>query len=183
MEIGYELGLIDRETLDDLKERRRQIADELQRISQVRIKPTAKANQWLAAKHSASLETAVPLSQLLKRPELAYGDLGQLEGRSTTLTERVVRQVEIQCKYEGYLKRQEAEVKKFRNLEKIHIPPEFDYAQIPGLSHEVYQKLSEIQPSSLGQASRISGVTPAAISILMVYLKRLREQSVPSPEK
>ena len=77
------------------------------------------------------------------------------------------------------LKRQEAEVKKFKNLEKIHIPPGFDYDQIPSLSNEVRQKLSEIQPTSLGQASRISGVTPAALSILMIYLKRLREKQIP----
>jgi tRNA uridine 5-carboxymethylaminomethyl modification enzyme len=178
MEKGYELGLIDSDTLEDLKERRRQIADELQRINQVRVKPSAKVNKWLATRKSAPLESAAPLAQLLKRPELTYGDLEQLEGSSTTLPEQVARQVEIQCKYEGYLKRQEAEVKKFKNLEKIHIPSEFDYEQIPGLSNEVRQKLSEVQPTSLGQASRISGVTPAALSILMVHLKRLREDRV-----
>jgi tRNA uridine 5-carboxymethylaminomethyl modification enzyme len=86
--------------------------------------------------------------------------------------------VEIQCKYEGYLARQEAEVKKFKNLEKMRIPFGFDYQQIPGLSNEVRQKLSEVQPASLGQASRIEGVTPAALSILMVYIKRLREDRI-----
>ena len=90
------------------------------------------------------------------------------------LSGKVTQQVEIQCKYEGYLQRQEAEVKKFKNLEKISIPADFDYEQIPGISNEVRQKLNEVQPVSLGQASRISGVTPAALSVLMVYLKRLR---------
>lgn len=182
MEKGYELGLIDGDTLNDLKERRKQIADELRRISQVRIRPTRKVNQYLATRHSAAVETAVPLAQLLKRPELTYGDLEKLEGHSSKLPERVLRQVEIQCKYEGYLKRQEAEVKKFKNLERIPIPTDLDYLQIPGLSNEVRQKLSEVQPTSLGQASRISGVTPAAISLLMVYLKRLREYQVPCSE-
>ncbi len=182
MEKGHELGLIDSDTLNDLKERRKQIDGELHRISQVRLKPTKKVNQYLAARHSAALETAVPLAQLLKRPELTYGDLEKLEGHSSRLTERVLRQVEIQCKYEGYLKRQEAEVKKFKNLEKIPMPTDLDYAQIPGLSNEVCHKLSEVQPTSLGQASRISGVTPAAISLLMVYLKRLREYPVPCSE-
>ncbi len=93
-----------------------------------------------------------------------------------------MRQVEIQCKYQGYLQRQEAEVKKFKNLEKIHIPAGLDYEEIPGLSNEVRQKLSEVQPTSLGQASRIAGVTPAALSILMVYLKRPRENQGP-PQK
>ncbi|UCE83738.1 MAG: tRNA uridine-5-carboxymethylaminomethyl(34) synthesis enzyme MnmG [Deltaproteobacteria bacterium] len=178
MEKGYELGLINSDTLKDLKERRRQIAEESQRINRVRIKPTAKVNQLLATRKSAPLETAVPLAQLLKRPELSYADLEELEGHPSNLPERVVRQVEIQCKYEGYLARQEAEVKKFKNLEKMRIPPGFDYQEIPGLSNEVRQKLSEVQPASLGQASRIEGVTPAALSILMVYIKRLREDRV-----
>jgi tRNA uridine 5-carboxymethylaminomethyl modification enzyme len=178
MEKGYELGLVDSDTLKDLKERRRQIAEESQRINRVRIKPTAKVNQLLATRKSAPLETAVPLAQLLKRPELSYADLEELEGHPSNLPERVVRQVEIQCKYEGYLARQEAEVKKFKNLEKMRIPPGFDYQEIPGLSNEVRQKLSEVQPASLGQASRIEGVTPAALSILMVYIKRLREDRV-----
>ncbi len=182
MEKGYQLGLIDGDTFKDLTERRRQIADELQRLERARIKPSRRVNQWLAKKKSAPLETAAPLAQLLKRPELSYGDLEQLEGCDSELPERVVRQVEIQCKYQGYLQRQEAEVKKFKNLEKIHIPAGFDYQEIPGLSNEVRQKLSEVQPTSLGQASRIAGVTPAALSILMVYLKRPRENQGP-PQK
>ena len=181
-EKGYELGLIDSDTAKDLKERKKQIADELHRLSQIKIKPTVKVNQWLEIRHSTLVEAAVPMAQLLKRPELTYADLEHLEGRTTTLQERVVRQVEIQCKYEGYLKRQEGEVKKFKHLEKIYIPPGFDYDQIPGLSNEVRQKLSEIQPTSLGQASRISSVTPAALSILMIYLKRSRGDQILSQE-
>ena len=124
----------------------------------------------------------MPLAQLLKRPELSYADVEQLEDRDHKLPELVARQVEIQCKYQGYLQRQEAEVKKFKNLEKINIPPGFDYKEVPGLSNEVRQKLSEVQPTSLGQASRISGMTPAALSVLMVYLKRIREsQQTPPP--
>lgn len=175
MEKGYELGLIDKDTLKDLKERRRQIAQELERVSKTKIKPSAQVKQLLGEKKSAPLEAAVPLAQLLKRPELSYEDLEKLEGRVSQLSERVTRQVEIQCKYQGYIQRQEGEVKKFKNLEKINIPPGFDYQDVPGLSNEVRQKLQEIQPTSLGQASRISGMTPAALSILMVYLKRTRE--------
>ena len=180
MEKGYELGLIDKDTFKDLKERRGQIAQELERVSKTKIKPSAQVKQLLAEKKSAVVEAAVPLAQLLKRPELSYEDLAKLEGRVSQLSERVTRQVEIQCKYQGYIQRQEGEVKKFKNLEKINIPPEFDYRDVPGLSNEVRQKLQEIQPTSLGQASRISGMTPAALSILMVYLKRLREVQVSS---
>ena len=175
MEKGYELGLIDKDTLKVLKERRRQIAQELERVSKTKIKPSAQVKQLLAEKKSAPLEAAVPLAQLLKRPELSYDDLEKLEGRVSQLSERVTRQVEIQCKYQGYIQRQEGEVKKFKNLEKINIPPGFDYQDVPGLSNEVRQKLQEIQPPSLGQASRISGMTPAALSILLVFLKRTRE--------
>jgi len=178
MEKGYELGLIEKDTLKDLKEMRRQIAQELDRVSKTKIKPSAQVSQLLAEKKSAPVETAVPLAQLLKRPELSYGDLEKLEGRVSPLSERVTRQVEIQCKYQGYIQRQEGEVKKFKNLEKINIPPGFDYQEIPGLSNEVRQKLREVQPTSLGQASRISGMTPAALSIIMVYLKRRGETRI-----
>jgi tRNA uridine 5-carboxymethylaminomethyl modification enzyme len=180
MEKGYELGLIDKDTFKDLKERRRQITQELERIDRSKIKPSAQVNQFLAGKKSAPLEAALPLAQLLRRPELSYKDLVHLEGRASQLPERVTRQVEIQCKYQGYLQRQEGEVKKFKNLEKINIPLGFNYEEIPGLSNEVRQKLQEIQPTSLGQASRISGMTPAALSILMIYLKRMREAQVSS---
>jgi len=180
MEKGYELGLIDKDTFKNLRERRRQIAQELERIGRTKIKPSAQVNQFLAERKSAPLEAAVPLAQLLKRPELSYGDLKHLEDRASQLSEQVTRQVEIQCKYQGYLQRQEGEVKKFKNLEKIKIPPGFDYQDIPGLSNEIRQNLREIQPTSLGQASRISGMTPAALSILMVYLKRIKEAEVSS---
>jgi len=181
MEKGYELGLIDKDTFKDLKERRRQITQELERIDRTKIKPSAQVNQFLAGKKSAPLDAALPVAQLLRRPELSYSDLEHLEGRASQLPERVTRQVEIQCKYQGYLQRQEGEVKKFKNLEKIKIPLGFNYEEIPGLSNEVRQKLQEIQPTSLGQASRISGMTPAALSILMIYLKRIRETQV-SPQ-
>jgi tRNA uridine 5-carboxymethylaminomethyl modification enzyme len=175
MDKGHQLGLIDDDAFKDLKDRQRQIADELQRIQRVRIKPTEEVNEYLAKKESSTLESAVLLTQLLKRPELSYVELEELEARAIRLPERVMRQVEIQCKYEGYLKRQEGEVNKFKNLEKIQIPSEFDYQKIHGLSNEVRQRLDEIQPGSLGQASRISGITPAALSILLVYFKRLRQ--------
>ena len=182
MEKGYELGLVDKYTFKDLKERRRQIVQELERVSKTRIKPSAQVQQLLAGKKSAVLEGAVSLAQLLKRPELSYSDLERLEGRVGQLSERVTRQVEIQCKYQGYIQRQEGEVKKFKNLEKMNIPAGLNYQEIPGLSNEVRQKLSEIQPTSLGQASRISGMTPAALSVIMVYIKRVSDTSNP-PKK
>ena len=174
---GYELGLHDRDTFRDLKEKRRLITEELNRLQRVRVKPSARLTRFLEKRGSTPIETSTTLNHLLKRPELTYADVESIESRPSQLPSNVQRQVEIQCKYDGYLRRQEGEVKKFKHLEGIEIPEIFDYDQVPGLSNEVRQRLIEIQPSSLGQASRISGITPAAISILMVFLKRYREMS------
>jgi tRNA uridine 5-carboxymethylaminomethyl modification enzyme len=175
MEKGYELGTISGDVLKEMRERKRQLAAELERLSRVRLKPTGEVNRYLCGKKSAPLGGSVPLVQLLKRPELAYPDLEALGEGVPYLPGPVKRQVEIHCKYEGYLQRQEAEAKKFKDLERMRIPEGFDYQLMPSLSHEVRQRLGEIRPASLGQASRIPGITPAAISTLMVYLKRHRE--------
>lgn len=177
LEKGYELGLHDRDVFNDLKERKRLITEELERLRKARVKPSERLGVILDQRGSAGIETSTTLSHLLKRPELNYGDIEAIEGKPSHLPPEVQRQVEIQCKYDGYLQRQEAEVRKFQHLERIQIPEGFDYNQVPGLSNEVRQQLGEIQPLSLGQASRISGITPAAISILMVFLKRYREKT------
>jgi tRNA uridine 5-carboxymethylaminomethyl modification enzyme len=179
LEKGWKLGLHGQETFNELREKRQLIAEELDRLERVRVKPSGRLTALLKNRGSAPLETSTTLSRLLKRPELNYKDIMAIEGQSSRLPPDVQRQVEIQYKYEGYLKRQEVEVKKFKHLERIEIPEGFDYRQVPGLSNEVRQKLSEIQPLSLGQASRIAGITPAAISILMVFLKRYREEESP----
>jgi tRNA uridine 5-carboxymethylaminomethyl modification enzyme len=121
---------------------------------------------------SAPIKNAIPLDQILKRPELSYQDIATLDGHHTKIDERIARHVEIEIKYEGYIQRQLREVEKFKSLEKIRIPPEFDYTRVHGLSNELREKLSTIRPISLGQASRIPGITPAAISIIMIYLKK-----------
>jgi tRNA uridine 5-carboxymethylaminomethyl modification enzyme len=181
LEKGCELGLHDQKTLEDLKKKRRLITEELKRLDRVRVKPSDRVTSLLKSRGSTTIETPIPLSHLLKRPELGYGDIAALENQPSRLSPDVQRQVEIQCKYEGYLKRQEGEVKKFRHLEGIEIPEDFNYNQVPGLSNEIRQKLTEIQPVSLGQASRISGITPAALSVLMVFLKRHRGENRVSP--
>jgi len=135
------------------------------------VKPFC-SNAVLQKRGLPQVEDSLSPAQLLKRPELHYGDIESMEGSPSPLPETIRNQVEIQLKYEGYLKRQEAEVKKFKRLEDIVIPLDFDYSSISGLSNELRRKLSDIQPSSLGQASRIEGMTPAALSVLMRYLKR-----------
>ena len=176
MEMGYELGLIDRETVEEMRERRRLVEEEMARLKRTFVKPSPAVNEYLESLGSAPLEGPASLAQLLKRPEINYRHIEELDGQARNLPERVMRQVEILCKYEGYLQRQEREVKRFQHLERVLIPQDLDYDQVPGLSHEVRQLLKEIQPRSLGQASRISGVTPAAISALMVYLEGMRRK-------
>jgi len=153
------------------------VRGELERLRKTFVRPSGEANAVLAKKGSNPLEEAVSLDKLLKRPELSYDDIRELGGSDGALSARVREQVEIECKYEGYLRRQEAEVSKFNQMEEMHIPSDFPYDRVPGLSIEVRQKLSTVRPVSIGQASRIPGMTPAAISVLMVYLKRFRELS------
>jgi tRNA uridine 5-carboxymethylaminomethyl modification enzyme len=177
LEKGYELGLHSRETLERLIEKRRLIGEELQRLRSVRVKPSPAVNELLAAKAAKPLDQAVSLDQLLKRPEVKYTDILEVDETAPELPAAVRKQVEIQCKYEGYLERQEAEVRKFKDLERIRIPAGMDYTLVPALSNEIRQKLADIQPVNLGQASRISGMTPSALSVLMVYLRRPGERN------
>ncbi len=176
LEKGYQLGLHDTSIYREMIERRKAIRNELERLQRTCIRSSKEVNVILERKNSAPLGEPASLAKLLKRPELDYKDIEALEGSNNTLPERVKQQVEVECKYEGYLKRQESEAKKFKQMEQIEIPNGFLFDEVPGLSNEIKQKLQSIQPASLGQASRIAGVTPAAISALMVYVKRFREQ-------
>jgi len=172
MEKGNELGLIDDETAKEMKERQKKISAECHRIKNTVITPSKEVNDYLVKAGSAPIKNATPLDQILKRPELSYQDISTLDGHHKKKDERIARHVEIEVKYEGYIQRQLREVEKFKSLEKIKVPPEFDYTRVHGLSNELREKLSTIRPISLGQASRIPGITPAAISIIMIYLKK-----------
>ncbi len=175
LEKGYRLGLHSLDTFKELCERREAIQAELARIRRTHVNPSPWVNEVLRSKGSAALDEPTSLEKLLKRPELSYDDLKVLLPAQQLISASVREQVEVQCKYDGYLKRQEAEVQKFKHLEKVAIPADFPYDKVPGLSNEIRQKLLRIKPLSLGQASRIPGMTPAAISVLMVYLKRYLE--------
>jgi tRNA uridine 5-carboxymethylaminomethyl modification enzyme len=179
LEKGYRLGLHSQDAYRQLLERRRALADELNRLRTTKVRPEPRVNRTLEAAGSRPLEESIPLDRLLKRPELTYETIETLAPPPEPLPNRVKELVEVECKYEGYLRRQETEVKKFKQLEKLKIPEDFPYDQIPGLSNEIRQKLSGIRPVSLGQASRIAGMTPAAVSVLMVYLKRFQGQAPP----
>jgi tRNA uridine 5-carboxymethylaminomethyl modification enzyme len=176
LEKGYELGLHTPATYAELVQRREAIGLELERLATTRVRPGEVINAALLARGSNPLEEATTLDKLLKRPELVYADLESFAPPPVELPDPVKQQVEVECKYAGYLRRQEAEVNKFKHLEQIKISADFPYEQVPGLSNEIREKLAAIRPVSLGQASRVAGMTPAAISILMVFVKRFQDQ-------
>ena len=155
-----------------MKERQREISAETHRIKSTIIAPSKRVNDYLLKSGSSQIKNATSLGQILKRPELHYQNIIFLNGHTKKIDESIAQKVEIEIKYEGYIQRQLKEVEKFKNLEKINIPQEFDYTKVHGLSNELREKLLLIKPISLGQASRIPGITPAAISIIMIYLKK-----------
>ena len=172
---GHALGLQPDGVYRELIERRQAMLGELARLRKTTVPPSTAVNGLLQSRGSALLDEPVSLERLLKRPELSYQDVANLSAPAEPLPRNVCQQVEVECKYEGYLRRQEAEVMKFKRLEQTMIPAALDYAEVPGLSNEIRQKLQSIKPFSLGQASRIPGMTPAALSILLVCLKKLKK--------
>ncbi|MFK5954253.1 MAG: tRNA uridine-5-carboxymethylaminomethyl(34) synthesis enzyme MnmG [Desulfobacterium sp.] len=173
-EIGFSLGLVNQEFLDSTREIQRATDQEISRIRQTIVKPTVAVNQWIEAAKSAPLTTGAKLDQLLKRAELNYATVEHIAPPDSPVTPRVRRQVEVELKYEGYIVRQVREIKKFKDMEKIKIPSNLDFNEIHGLSNEMREKLTKIMPESLGQASRIDGMTPAALSVIMVGISALR---------
>ena len=168
---AYQLGLIDRTFMQDVKERKEQIQTELDRIRKTIIKPTMTVNTCLSQCGTNQISTGTSLDRLYKRAELNYQNLRALDPGSRHLDARVSRQIEIELKYEGYIQRQLKEVRKYKDLQKIKIPEDFNFTKVHGLSNELKEKLTTIRPVSLGQALRIDGMTPAAISVLMIALK------------
>ncbi|MBE0477826.1 tRNA uridine-5-carboxymethylaminomethyl(34) synthesis enzyme MnmG [Candidatus Aerophobetes bacterium] len=170
--LGYEIGLISKERYQELKERVEAIKKETKKLASTRIFPTPEINDSLLKLKSTPIKSPCSLKEILKRPEIHHKDLKILHESLQEIDEKVSGGVEIEVKYEGYIKRQNLEIEKFKRMENEKIPPDFDFETVPGLSREVKEKLSKIRPTSLGQALRISGVTPAALSILMIWLKR-----------
>jgi tRNA uridine 5-carboxymethylaminomethyl modification enzyme len=171
MEMGCALGLVSADAARDAVERKAQIRDEIQRIKQTVIKPLPEVNAYLDEKGTQPISNGVHLDQLVKRVELGYDAVDAMAPAPDPIDQRVAQQAEIEIKYEGYIQRHLAEIERFKHLEKIRVPDGFDFNRVHGLSNELKEKLSAVRPVSLGQASRISGITPAAISVLMVALK------------
>ena len=169
---GHALGLVSEDVYKQFLQKKESIERETARLKKTWIKSTPDINAVLAQQGSAELPGEASLAQLLKRPELGYGDIAKISPPETALHPAAAEQVEIQVKYEGYIQRQLQQVERFASLEQKAIPADMDYDAVTGLGSEVKQKLKQVQPISLGQASRISGVTPAALSLLMVALEK-----------
>lgn len=170
-EIGYDVGLISEERYQKFLNKKENIKKEVNRLKNTIVKPTEKVNELLKKHGTSELTTGTKMAELLKRTELNYDKLSSIDENRPELTMQEKEEVEIQVKYEGYIKMQEAQVDKFKKLETKLLSDEIDYEQINGLSLEARQKLNKFKPHSIGQASRISGVSPADISVLLIYLQ------------
>ena len=180
-EIGHEIGLIDEERYNKFCKKRELIEREISRLNETMVGANSKVQEFLEKNGSTALKTAASLADLIKRPELSYEQIAPLDSERQMLyetpfyqeaiTKEVIEQINIELKYDGYIRRQKSQVEHFKKLEKKKIPDDIDYEQIHNLRKEARQKLNAIRPENIGQASRISGVSPADISVLLIYLK------------
>lgn len=175
--IGFNLGLIDKDTIHICREIQSQTQREMDRVKNSIIKPTKAVNSFLRSKQSNEIKNGVRLDQLIKRAQLNYKMLMEICPPPEKVLERAQHQVDIEIKYEGYINRQLREIEKYKTLEKIKIPEAFDYTKAHGLSSELKEKLLQVLPDSLGKASRIDGMTPAAISVLMVSISAFKSRN------
>lgn len=174
--LGYSLGLIDEKRYQGFLQKMEQIAAEKERISKVSVPPSPQLSELLVSRGTSEVSTGTRLLELLKRPQLSYEDLAPFDPERPYLPDAVQEQVEIQVKYEGYIKKQLAEVEEMRKLEKQSLPQNLPFDQIDGLRLEAREKLARVQPENVGQASRISGVNPADISALLIWLAAHKEE-------
>ena len=168
---GFEAGLVSQEEYDSVLEKERLIKEEIARVKTVNIGTSQKVQEFLERNESTPLDSGIKLSELIRRPELDYQRLAEIDPERPKLSDSVSEQVNIEIKYEGYIERQKRQVAQFAKHEKMRIPDSLDYRDVPSLRIEARQKLIEFRPESIGQAMRIAGVSPADISVLMVYLK------------
>ena len=173
-EKGHEIGLISDERYNKFLDKKQKIEAEKKRLEETIVRPTEEVNEFLRNQGTSELTTGSKLSELLKRAEISYASLAAIDKDRPELGEQVKEEVEIQVKYDGYIKMQEAQVEKFKKMEKKLLPEDLDYNTVKGISLEARQKLNKHKPHSIGQASRISGVSPADISVLLVFLQTKR---------
>lgn len=171
---GYEIGLISKERYDWVCKKEKLIAQEIERVAKVKIGANKKVQELLESYGSIPLNTGTFLTELIRRPELDYDKLAPIDPERPELPAEVAEQVNISIKYDGYIKRQMKQVESFKKLEKKKIPENFNYDDVPSLRIEARQKLKTYSPTSIGQASRISGVSPADVSVLLVYMEQMK---------
>ncbi len=170
-EIGHNIGLISQERYEKFLLKKANIETEIERLRGKIVKPTKEVNEFLEKHNTTPLTTGTKMAELLKRTELTYDNLEEIDKDRPSLTSQEKEEVEIQIKYEGYIKMQEAQVEKFKKLEQKLLPEDIDYNDVKGISLEARQKLNKFKPHSIGQASRISGVSPADISVLLIFMQ------------
>jgi len=174
--IGYEIGLISKERYDRLNEKISLTEKEIKRVSGLNIAPCETLNSFLEKSGTAPLSTGCKLADLIRRPQISYSSLAEFDPQRPDLSDEICEQVELQIKYEGYIEKQLQQIEQMRKLESKMLPPDTDYKEVYGLRLEAVEKLNKIQPVSIGQASRISGVSPADVSMLLVWLKSKTEE-------
>jgi len=170
--IGHRIGLISDERMAAVTEKYAAVAREIKRLEHTGVAASEALNEFLAAHSSSPVETSARLADLVRRPELGYEAIAPFDPERPLLPAAVTEQVEIQIKYAGYIARQEQQVEAFRKAEARRLPPDVDYDAIPALKVEAREKLNKIRPVSFGQASRISGVSPADVAVLLVWLEQ-----------
>lgn len=173
MKKGYEAGLVSKERYERLLKKQEQIRDEIRRVETTNVGANQKVQTFLEKHGSTPLKSSSTVGELIRRPELTYQMIGEIDESRPDLPEEVQEQVNINIKYEGYITRQQKQVEQFKKLESKKIPADLDYDQVSSLRTEARQKLKQIRPLSIGQASRISGVSPADLSVLLVYLEKI----------
>ncbi len=176
-EKGYELGLACEERYKNVKYKKEELNKELNRLKKTNITPSVENNNLLKKLGTTELKTPNSLYDLIKRPELGYEQLSVLDPDRPELPREIRLLVETEIKYEGYIKKQMSQIEQFKKLEEKKLPEDIDYNNVKGLSNEARQKLSDIRPDSVGQASRISGVSPADINVLLIYLEQMRRKA------
>ncbi len=176
MPIGREIGLVDDQTYNKFLVRKEQKEAEIERISRLTVAPSEKLNQRLIGLGTTPLSTGIKMSELIKRPEVSYFDLAEFDKDRPELPFEVAEKVETEIKYEGYIKRQQSQVEDMLRLENRKLPSDIDYCEIDGLRLEAREKLNKVKPSNVGQASRISGVSPSDVSVLNIWIEKNRRE-------
>ena len=175
-EKGYELGLVKEERYNKFKEKQKKIEEEINRIKNVKLTPKPETNKFLEDMNSVSLKMPISIYELIKRPEISYDNIEYLDSERPKLNKEIKYYIETIIKYEGYISKQSKQIEQFKRLENKSLTEDIDYNEISGLRNEAKQKLDKIKPKSIGQASRISGVSPSDINVLLIYLEQKRRK-------